>query len=87
MILDLQVSKPHRSAANRFALSRIYWQTPNERGASGRLRHEVSIAVCWEPRDLWAGLFWEHNECERWVFYLCVLPCFPLRIKYRRHWG
>lgn len=46
--------------------------------ASGR------VALLWEPRDLWIGLYWTPRHAGEgwWVdLYLCLLPCLPLRIK------
>lgn len=37
-----------------------------------------------DRRDVWLGLFikkWDREEIE---FYLCLIPCLPLHIKYRR---
>lgn len=68
----------------RVRLGRWNW----ERMRAGReVSHEITAQVCFEPRDLWVGLYWEHREFERWVFYLCLVPCLPLRIKFQRSHG
>jgi len=65
-------------------LSRITWETTPARGECS---HEVSVRLLWEKRDLWIGLYWEHNEFERWCFYFVLIPTVVLRVKYLRSWG
>lgn len=48
----------------------------------------MSVAVKFEKRDLWLGVFWDIEEglvlgpqagIERvLVVYLCLIPCFPI---------
>lgn len=48
----------------------------------------VDVRVLWEPRDLWVGLYWKTVPVQTddgpktlaVVFYLCVLPCVPIRV-------
>lgn len=75
--------RPYRFE-RRLCLGRWHW----ERWLSAHeVSHEISVWTYLEPQDLWIGLFWEHNEYERWCFYLCLLPMWVLRIKFRRSHG
>lgn len=49
-------------------------------GTIGRLMWRVLF----EPRDLWIGVFWDRNVRGDLVVYLCLIPCFPLRLTVRR---
>lgn len=46
-----------------------------------------AVALLFEPRDLWVGVFWEHPHYEgpdRWfTFYVCLIPMLPLRCDVR----
>jgi hypothetical protein len=33
----------------------------------------------WEPRDVWFGAFWDRTRTGLHV-YLCLVPCFPIRL-------
>lgn len=46
----------------------------------------LAIAVCFEPRDLWLGVFW--RRYEEWgrhglEVFICILPMLPLHIDIR----
>lgn len=48
-------------------------------------RERVKAQFQWEPRDLWAGLFWRVNrEMPRPYYtlhlYVCLVPCVPLHV-------
>lgn len=52
-----------------------------------RAGREWTVALLWEPRDLWLGLYWNPYEeaGRRWVaLYICLLPCLPIRLDLRR---
>jgi hypothetical protein len=55
-----------------------------------------SFRFLFEPRDIWLGLFWREDpsgtdralargdlDSTCWVIYLCLIPCFPLRIEFK----
>ncbi len=65
-------------------LCRFYF----ERGKAGHGGSDngISIKVIWEPRDLWIGLYWDAAR-DHFKLYLCVLPCLPIRIHFKRIWG
>lgn len=57
----------------------------------------LRIRLFFEPRDLWVGLYWngpyfQHIEDgygleppeQRIDFYLCLLPCLPLKFTFWR---
>lgn len=46
----------------------------------------------WEPRDLWLGIYWDYTHwwepaarrrVRRLTVYLCLVPCFPIRLTWR----
>jgi hypothetical protein len=44
-----------------------------------------AVALLWEPRDLWVGVYWNTWwECgEQWVdLYVCPVPLLPIRISF-----
>lgn len=40
-------------------------------------------SIYFEPRDCWMGLFWDRRADGLYV-YVCLIPCVPLRIVWRR---
>lgn len=38
------------------------------------------VTLGWQPRDLWIGAYLERCECDADVIYVCLIPCFPIRI-------
>lgn len=41
-------------------------------------------ALVFEPRDIWVGLFWDHEEVAGggvWRFFICVVPMFPIIVR------
>lgn len=70
---------------NRICLTRIRW----ERGTVGDGKgysSKLSVSLIWEPRDIWIGLYWD-TSVNATVWYLCLLPCLPLRFKLVKSWG
>ena len=79
----LRMIRPYR-IPRRWYLARIRWENgPN----TVEISHEITISLCFEPRDLCIGLYWDNNEFERWIFYLYFFPCLPLRVKFCRSHG
>jgi len=69
----------------RICLTRLRW----EHGAVGDgagYSVKVSASLCLEPHDMWIGLFWRRGWQE-WTAWLCLVPCFPLRVHYQRSYG
>ena len=46
-----------------------------------------SLRLLWEPRDAWVGVYWTKGQIHEWFFYVCLLPCLPLRFHYMRSYG
>lgn len=50
-----------------------------------RATENFSIALLFEPRDLWIGLYWDRIE---WVWgtnttiYIGIIPMFPIRVSW-----
>jgi len=70
---------------------RLYWFrcehfTPYADKAGGVLRY-ISLSTAWEPRDLWVGLYWDKPQFCNWYFYLCLIPCLPLRLHVKKDFG
>lgn len=70
----------------RICLTRIRWEngTPGDgKGYSSKL----SVSLVFEPRDIWMGLYWNkpsQRECAAWM---CLIPCFPIRIQLLKSYG
>jgi hypothetical protein len=50
----------------RTKLLAIRWLTPRS-----------AIALLFEPRDLWVGVYWETRHGLE--VYVCIVPCFPIK--------
>lgn len=40
----------------------------------------------WEPRDIWVGVYWNHerrSRMYRFDVYVCLVPFFPIRLTWR----
>lgn len=47
------------------------------------------IAIWFEPRDLWIGIYIERpyytfDDLKRWVVYICFIPMLPIRVTWVR---
>lgn len=73
-----------RRYKREFQLCRFYY----ERGkvVAGGCDNGISLKVIWEPRDLWVGLYWDVTS-DSLKFFLCIIPCLPIRIHFKRTWG
>ncbi len=67
----------------RLVLTRLRWENRIRRIT---VSNKLSISICWEPRDLWVGVYWTTLLHELEVF-ICILPCLPLRLRWVRSWG
>lgn len=73
----------------RICLTRIRWEkgevgtSDTRRGYSAKL----SLSLCFVPRDAWIGAFWKRVSIFEWCMWVCLIPCFPLRIKLVKSWG
>jgi hypothetical protein len=55
-----------------------------------------SVALLWEPRDLWVGVYWDKDasasfydpSCtileREYRVYVCLIPCLPIRVTWLR---
>lgn len=74
------------SRERRICLTRLRW----ERGKVGDGKGysaKLSISLCFEPRDLWVGLFWSPSGHQEWMAWLCLLPALPIRVHFQRSYG
>ena len=47
---------------------------------------KLSVKLLFEPRDIWVGIYWDKKD-ESIFVYICVVPCFPVRIHRRISFG
>lgn len=67
----------------RLCLNRLYFY--NKDRTQGAM---LSTSVCFEPRDLWVGVYWTTNKADGDLFvFICLLPCFPIRFHWKRSYG
>lgn len=74
------------ASEKRICLTRIRWETGIVGWGTG-YSSKLSISLIWEPRDIWLGLFWDSRGAHEKTWYLCLLPCLPIRFKLVRSWG
>lgn len=48
---------------------------------------KLSVKLLWEPRDLWVGVYWDWHSKSEWFIYICLFPCFPIRVHLVRSYG
>lgn len=70
----------------RVCLTRIRWETGAVGDGKG-YSSKLSVSLILEPRDLWIGLFWEAKGTHERSWYLCLIPCLPIRFKLVRSFG
>lgn len=69
----------------RLCLTRIYWDHGVVGDGNG-YSASLSLSLCFEPRDMWIGLYWTKGWKE-WFAWLCLIPCLPLRIHFHKSYG
>ena len=78
-----------RSASEkRFRLFRILFMRglgPGY-GAPDNYSAKVSVAIEWQPSNLWVGAFRKGGRDER-TLLICLIPCVPIRVHYKRSYG
>ena len=71
-----------RLCGRELQLFRIFWRRPG-------YQVKLSAKILLEPRDLWVGAYWTTDE--RWktsrIVFVCIVPCLPLRLHYKRSAG
>lgn len=43
----------------------------------------LTAQLQFQPQDLWLGVYWKTQRSSQllcWVFFICLVPCFPLRL-------
>lgn len=55
-------------------------------GDDGNYSGSLSVAIEWKLADLWVGAFWK-PAFDGWQFWLCIVPCLPIRLHLKRSWG
>lgn len=48
-----------------------------------KANHRMAVALLFEPRDLWFGVFWDtywEGPRKELIVYVCILPMFPIRV-------
>ena len=51
----------------------------------GLPKSDAWVSLEFVPGDMWIGLFWRRKHpisWNRWEFFICILPCFPIRIEW-----
>lgn len=59
----------------RLCLTRI------ERPYTGR---KFSISIQFKLEDLWIGAFWRREDISSLLIWVCLIPCFPIRLHFKR---
>lgn len=86
---DLYLHHGLRRWKNELQLFRVFWMKGAFDGKG--YDNKVSAKIIWEPRDLWLGLYWDVTRLgasfQAIKLYLCIVPCLPLRVHYKRSYG
>lgn len=40
------------------------------------------IKIKFNPRDIWVGVYWDYTIGLGLDVYVCILPCFPIKISF-----
>jgi hypothetical protein len=67
-------------------IARFTWRTGCH-GLGDVLSRKLSIKLQIVPRDLWVGLYWKKDGHQSWTWFVCLLPCLPIRIKLKSSSG
>lgn len=71
-------------AEKRWRLFSIQWESIDANNLT--VSNELSFGIEIKIPDLWVGVFWR-KEGQGRLFWLCLIPCVPLRIHLKRSWG
>lgn len=83
--VPLRVFREYDGGPLELHIARFTWRTRRMR--TGRVRlgdavsRKLSIKLQLVPRDLWVGVFWKCDGHHSWTWYVCIVPCLPIRIK------
>ena len=81
----LRACTPRSSEPPELIIGRFTWRTRRMRTSRLRLGDDISrklsVKLQFIPRDLWIGVFWKCDGHHSWTWYVCLLPCLPIRIK------
>jgi hypothetical protein len=84
--MNLRASMP-RLWGNEWQITRVRWERGVPGMPGGGYSAKLSVKIVWEPRDMWVGLYWTKPEPHDWLFYICLLPCLPLRVHFIKSFG
>lgn len=82
--------RPHAVKGLRrwFTLRRTWHDDKRTPRAPYGTSHKLSLAVGFEPRDLWVGLYWTRRDLGgSRMWFVCPLPCVVLRVHHRTSVG
>lgn len=65
---------------------RLYWFRM-EKMVRDQYLFSLSACTIWEPRDLWVGAYWDASEYASLFLYICIIPCLPLRLHFKKSYG
>lgn len=65
---------------------RVYWFRL-EKMVRAQYLFSMSACTLWEPRDLWVGAYWDTSEYKSLILFICLIPCLPLRLHFKKSYG
>lgn len=83
----MKVFREYEGGPLELHIARFTWQTRRYRRRVGpvpigvAVSRKLSFKIQLVPQDLWVGLFWKKDGHQSWTWYLCLLPCLPIRLK------